>query len=54
MPKGEGKLVYMILIDFLRAIGFKVKLSAGKLLPLHGAEVLYISEDLSQLEEYEI
>ena len=38
---GEGKLVNMILMDFLRAIGFKVKLSARKPLPRHVAEVLY-------------
>ena len=51
---GEGKLVYMILMDFLRATGFKVKLSARKPLPIHVAEVLYISEDQSQLEEDDI
>ena len=36
----EGNLVYMILMDFIRATGFKVKLSARKPLPLHVAEVL--------------
>ena len=38
LAMGEGKLVYMILIDFLRATGFKVKLSARKPLPLHAAK----------------
>ena len=51
LAMGEGKLVYMILMDFLRATGFKVKLSARKPLPLHVAEVLYMSEDQSKLEE---
>ena len=51
---GERKLVYMILMDFLRATGFKVKISARKPLPLHVAEVLYISGDQSKLEEDDI
>ena len=32
---GEGKLDYMILLDFIRATGSKVKLSSRKPLPLH-------------------
>ena len=51
---GNRKTVYMILMDFLRAIVFKVKLSARKPLPTHVAEVSYMSEDQAQLEEEEI
>ena len=51
---GEGKLIYMILMDFLWATGFKLKLSARKSLPLDFAEVFYISEDQSKLEEDDI
>ena len=50
----EEKLVHMILMDFLRASGLKLKLLARKPLPLHAAEVFYISEDQSQLEEDDI
>ena len=51
---GEGKLVDTILMDFLRATRFKVKLSARKPFPLHVAEVLCISKDQSKFEEDDI
>ena len=48
---GNRKIVYMMLMDFLRATAFKVKLSARKPLTLHVAEVSFLSEYQSQLEE---
>ena len=47
---GQVMLVYMILMDFLQATGFNVKLSRRKYFPLHFAEVYYISGCELQLE----
>ena len=44
----------MILMDFIRLAGFKVKLSIRKPLPLQVAEVLYLSENEQDLEEEDI
>ena len=51
VANGEAKLVYMILMDFLRATGLKIKISERKPLSVHVAEVLKISENQSELEE---
>ena len=44
LVSSEGQLVYMVLMDFLRLAGFKVKLSVRKPTPLQVAEVLYFSK----------
>lgn len=41
----ERILFYVMLMDFLRCTGRKVKLTASKPLPIHVAEVLYLSEN---------
>ena len=54
LVSSEDQLVYMILMDFLRLAGFKIKLSVRKALPLQVAEVLYLSENQQDLEEEDI